>query len=398
MIEFNKPYYPKAGKANINETFEKGTLFRGTYYHACMGFFRRQFHFKHVIPTSSCTTALELVARLLDIKPGDEVIVPSYTYVSTANAFASFGASIIMADSEDNHPNISADGLEKLISAKTRAIVLVHYGGFSCNMKKVRELVKDKDIVLIEDAAHAIGCKSGDAYLGSFGDFSTFSFHETKNVSCGQGGMLVINNEAYLERAMLLKENGTNRDNFIKGATHEYTWLDVGSTYNLPELNCSVLYAGLLETKTINEKRRQLWLSYYNGLSSCLEPWQLPHKSFIEESNGHIFYLLTGSEEERRQLIEYLMAQGIKAVFHYLALHLTPYYKANYGDRDLPNAARFSRCLLRLPMYFELDATTQDYIITAVLDFYKKYSGVYRNKVVKLAFLNLLSGLYLCYG
>lgn len=368
LVQFNQPYYAPACRDYVHDALSGGSLFRDGYYKACVDFFAGRFRFRHLIPTASCTSALELTARLLDLCPGDEVIVPAYTYVSTANAFASFGARIVLADSEGDHPNMDLRSVEKLITPRTRAIVLVHYGGVSCDMEGFRALVKDRGIVLIEDAAHGIGCVSDGVCLGSLGDFATFSFHETKNITCGQGGMLVINNEHYIERALLLKENGTNRDQFIKGLASKYIWLDVGSTYNLPELSCALLYGNLMALDEINEKRKSA-CSYYHRHLSSLD--RLAAGDDGREGNGHLFYLVTKSGTERSALMKYLREQrNIQATSHYIGLHLTPYYQENYPVPSLPHAERFTDCLLRLPMHYQLTASEQDRVIEAVLDFF----------------------------
>lgn len=371
MIEFNKPYYSKTAKGFIEKAFDKASLFRGSYYDACVALFREKYQFDHVIPTSSCTMALELTARLIGIQPGDEVIVPSYTYVSTANAFASFGAHIVLADSRADHPNMDIAALEALISEKTKAIVVMHYGGYPCDLVKLKELINGRNIAIVEDAAHCIGCRWENEYPGKLSDFLTFSFHETKNISCGQGGLLVINNEKYLERAFVLKENGTNRDKYLKGLTDKYVWLDVGSTFNLPELSCCMLYANLLEEEEITQKRRELWINYYNKLLNST-PIILPPRYLFEKENGHIFYVLARSAAERQSLAKFLLEEKkIKTASHYIGLHLSPYYKSRYGEFSYPNSERYTQCLFRLPMHYELTAGEQDHVVNAIFEFYE---------------------------
>lgn len=357
----------------VPQSFECGSLFKGRYASRVHQFFKEQYGAQEAVLTASCTNALELAALLLDIKKSDEVIIPAYTYVSTANAFELRGAKLRLCDSAADTPNIDLQKLEALITPKTKAIVVIHYGGISVDMYRLKEIARKHNVFLIEDAAHAIDAYYDSRRLGSFGDLSTFSFHETKNITSGQGGVLLINNKEFVERARILRDCGTNRHNFHLGLVDKYTWIDVGSVYNLSELNCAYLYPQLANIEFITQKRKQLWNNYRDGLSRLQKKglFQFPFVSDLCEHNAHIFYIILKSRKERDSLLLYLKEQGITATFHYSGLHQCPYYQGKYKRIKLPNAEKFSGSLLRLPLYFDLSFEQQAYILECIGDYFE---------------------------
>lgn len=335
-------------------------------------FFETEYGVKKALLTSSCTDALEMVALLLNIHEGDEIIAPSFAFVSTVNPFVMRGAKIVFADSCENHPNMDVEKIEALITPHTKALVCIHYAGMACQMDRLMEICKKNNIHLIEDAAHSIDSTwNGSKYLGTIGSFGTFSFHETKNVISGEGGMLCINDEKYFERAEIIIEKGTNRPAFFKGETEKYEWVDFGSSFRASELTAAFLMAQLLEKDKIRKKRVQLWNQYFENLSPLISKgyFSLPEIPVKASNNGHIFYLVFNSETERKKMIIGLENEKIQAVFHYQSLHKSPFYKGKHAQQDLPNADRFSNCLLRLPLYYELTETDVDRICDVV----KKY-------------------------
>ncbi len=324
-----------------------------------------RYSFKKVLLTQSCTAALEMASVLIGIKPGDEVILPSYTFVSTANAFAVHGAKIILCDSTPNHPNMDIESVKGLITSKTKAIVCVHYGGVACDLDSLSKICKSKNIFLIEDAAQAIEVPFKDSHLGGIGDIGCFSFHDTKNISTGEGGAIVINNEDLFERSEIVWEKGTNRSSFFRGEVDKYGWVDLGSSYLPSEFTAALLCSQMDKVDNILNKRKLLWSKY----KEQLEDSELYSTPLIEDiHNAHIFYLLLRNKEERNSLMEYLRAQNIYAVFHYSCLHLSLYYVKEYGEISLPNAEKFSDCLLRLPLHHNLEIADVNYICEAVLN------------------------------
>ncbi|TNE59784.1 MAG: dTDP-4-amino-4,6-dideoxygalactose transaminase [Bacteroidetes bacterium] len=353
---------------------KRGALFKGKFAKQVRQYFLDRYQSKEVVLTASCTNALELAALLLNLQPGDEVIIPSYTYVSTANAFELHGARLVICDSEVHSPNLDLDHLEKLISPNTKAVVVVHYAGIAPDMTRLQGIARRKGLVLIEDAAHSIDAYYDDTLLGSFGDLSVFSFHETKNISCGQGGALLINNPDYVDRARILRDCGTDRHHFVLGLVDKYTWVDVGSVYNLSELNCAYLAPQLEQVEKITRKRVKLWEAYYHSLRPLEESsrLQLPVVRDFSRHNAHIFYLSLPSQEERDALLAYLREKGIASAFHYGGLHQSPYYRAKYGDVQLPNAEKFAACLLRLPLYYDLSEEAQRHVLEVVHAYFRE--------------------------
>ena len=307
--------------------------------------------------TSSCTDALEMCAILIDTKEGDEIIIPSFTFVSTANAFVLRGASIVFADSEIKTPNIDVSEIEKLISPKTKAIVCVHYAGIACDMDALMLLCKKHNLFLIEDAAQAIDSYYKGKPLGSFGHLAAFSFHETKNIISGEGGMLVINDPKFIERAEIIREKGTNRSKFFRGEIDKYGWVDIGSSFLPSDIIAAFLFAQIENLETIQQKRISIWNTYYELLKPMQEKGLVSLPSLPEHAtnNGHMFYLVCNSADERNALIQALKIQNIHAVFHYLSLHKSAYYISKHDGRELPNSDHFTECLLRLPFYYDLN-------------------------------------------
>ena len=313
-----------------------------------------------------------MAAILMNIKEGDEIIMPSYTFVSTANAFVLRGAKIVFADSLSNNPNINPNQIKELITSKTKAIVVVHYSGLSCDMDAIMQIANKHKIYVVEDAAQAIDSYYKGTPLGSIGHLSTFSFHETKNIISGEGGMLVVNDEQLANRAEIIWEKGTNRAAFFRGETDKYNWVDIGSSFLPSEVIAAFLYSQLQHMEKIINKRRSLWSKYNKNFNELykegkVKPQNIPQHS---SNNGHIFYFLCGSSEERRQLIKHLKEKEIQAVFHYISLHSSPFFKKKYKGKKLENSDFFSDHLVRLPLYYELANSEQEKIINEIKRFY----------------------------
>jgi len=374
-IGFNKPFFTGKETTYIKEAVEKGHISGdGFFTKKCHQFFENRYGFKKCLLTTSCTDALEMAAILIDVKPDDEVITPSYTFVSTANAFVLRGAKIVFADSQAHHPNIDATQIEKLITPKTKAIVVVHYAGIACDMDSIQEIAQKYNLFLIEDAAQAIEAFYKDQVLGSFGHLSAFSFHETKNIISGEGGMLVINDESLMKRAEIIREKGTNRSAFFRGEVDKYGWVDVGSSFLPSEIIAAFLYAQLENLENIQEKRHLIWQTYYQNLSEGEQKgyFKLPQIPHYAKHNAHLFYLICRNLEERTNLIAHLKNKDIQAVFHYLSLHKSPFYQSQgHHIPFLPNSDYFTDNLVRLPFYYELKPEEQSYICQSIIDFYK---------------------------
>ena len=365
MIPFNKPFLTGKETHYIYEAVNSGKISgNGIFTKKCQKWFEEQYGFKKVLLTTSCTDALEMAAILANIQPGDEVIVPSYTFVSTAIAFVRQGATIIFADSYSNNPNIDADKIETLITPKTKAIVPVHYAGVACDMDKIMELASKYNLLVIEDAAQAIdsfytGKDGVKRALGSIGHLAAFSFHETKNIIAGEGGMLTINDDRFIERAEIIWEKGTNRSQFFRGEVNKYGWVDTGSSFLPSEIIAAFLWAQIENLDAIQEKRKELWNLYYNGfkkLQSSLNI-KLPEVPAYATNNAHMFYLVFNEAAGRSNFINVLKVNNIHAVFHYLSLHNSEYYQAKHDGRVLINSDKFTECLVRLPLFYELNTS-----------------------------------------
>lgn len=373
MIDFNKPYLTgKELHYMYQAVYSHHISGNGIYTKKCQAFFEDKYKFNKCLLTTSCTDALEMAALLLEIKEGDEVIIPSYTFVSTANPFILRGAKIIFADSSAESPNIDVNFIEPLITSRTKAIVPVHYAGTACDMDKIMLLANKYKIYVIEDAAQAINNYYKGRPLGSIGHLATFSFHETKNIISGEGGMLVVNDQSFSQRAEIIWEKGTNRAEFFRGETNKYGWVDIGSSFLPSDIIAAFLYAQLENLADIQEKRLRIWNKYYEGLRSLEKPGKirLPYIPEYATNNAQIFFLVCANEKMRDGLLEHLNHKGVQAVFHYLALHKSPYYSKNHDGRELPYSDRYSNCLLRLPMYYELSQNDQEEVIDKILKFF----------------------------
>ena len=344
----------------------------GVYTKKCHKNFKSLLKNQHNLLTTSCTDALEMSAILADIKPGDEVIMPTYTFVSTANAFILRNAKVVFVDSRKDHPGMDEELIEELITEKTKAIVVVHYAGVACDMEKVVKIAKRHKLIVIEDAAQAIDSYYKGKPLGSIGDLGAFSFHETKNIQCGEGGLLAINNSNFSNRAEIIWEKGTNRSAFWRGEVDKYNWVDIGSSYLPSEISAAFLYAQLEELEKIQEKRKAIWNQYNNGLANLKNLGiGLPNIPIYATNNAHMFYLICRNGNERSQLIEYLKINNINAVFHYICLHDSPYYIDKHDGREMPNAKIYENFLVRLPLWVNMTDKEVNCVIQKVLEFYE---------------------------
>ena len=362
-IPFNKPHITGKEIHYINQVISSCKLSgNGTFTKKCQDFFEFRYNFKKTLLTTSCTDALEMCAMLIDIKEGDEVIVPSFTFVSTAIAFQREGAKIVFADSNPLNPNINVDIIESLITSKTKAIVVVHYAGIACDMDKIVQIANKYNIVIIEDAAQAI-----DSYytnkdgvkkpIGSIGHLAAFSFHETKNIITGEGGMLVINDERYIQRSEIIWEKGTNRAEFFRGEVNKYGWVDKGSSFLPSELIAAFLWAQLEEIEDIQNVRSKIWNNYNDSLKKWAEinGIQLPFIPKYSTNNSHMFFMLCKNVDQRTKIMNYLKNSGILSVFHYQSLHKSTYYKqSNPSNCNLSESDRYTDTLLRLPLYYDM--------------------------------------------
>lgn len=359
MIPFNKPYLTGKETHYIYDAVSSGKISgNGKYTQKCQAYFEEHYGFKKALLTTSCTDALEMCAMLANIEPGDEVIVPSFTFVSTAIAFVRQGAKIVFADSYQDNPNMDADKIEALITDKTKAIVPVHYAGVACDMDKIMELAAKYNLLVIEDAAQAIdsfyiGKDGKKRALGSIGHLAAFSFHETKNIIAGEGGMLTINDDRFVHRAEIIWEKGTNRAEFFRGEVNKYGWVDTGSSFLPSEVIAAFLWAQIENIEDIQIKRKSLWNLYYDGLKNH-STIILPKVPSYATNNGHMFYITAKDIDHRTKIINALKEKGFHAVFHYISLHSSDYYVSKHDGRTLENSDKFTDCLLRLPLFYEL--------------------------------------------
>jgi dTDP-4-amino-4,6-dideoxygalactose transaminase len=372
-IPFNKPYLCGNELKYIQEAVQSGKISGdGIFTKKCHDWFEQKYKFKKCFLTTSCTDALEMCAILIDIREGDEVIMPSYTFVSTANAFVLRGAKIIFADSYTNEPNMDATQIEALITPKTKAIVAVHYAGVACDMDKILDLAKKYNLYVIEDAAQAIDSYYKGRPLGSIGHLAAFSFHETKNIISGEGGMLVVNDERFVKRAEIIREKGTNRSQFFRGEVDKYSWVDIGSSFLPSDIIAAFLYAQLEQIEPIQKQRKHIWETYHTQLKPLAEKgyFNLPHIPEYATNNYHMFYIICKNLESRTALVQHLKSKGILAVFHYLPLEQSTFYKDKHDGRHLPNSEHFADTLLRLPLYYTLSENEQQFVIQSIKDFF----------------------------
>jgi dTDP-4-amino-4,6-dideoxygalactose transaminase len=374
MLPFNKPFLTGKETEFIEKAFLEGKFSGNGYFtRKCHDFFKDHFGFEHCFLTNSATAALEMAALLCGIEKDDEVIIPSYTFVSSATPFASRGAKIIFCDCENSSPNMDVEVLKKLITPKTKAIVAVHYAGMACDMDAVMSIASQHNLFVIEDAAHSITSSYKNTFLGSIGHCSAFSFHETKNISSGQGGMLVINDSTLTERAKIVWEKGTNRAEMETGKASKYEWVDLGSNFYPSEITAALLYSQLLSLELIQFRRKQIWETYHTNLVLLEKKGkiQLPTLKYYQSNNFHIFYLVCKSVAERDALIDYLKINNVLAVFHYMCLHKSPYIKGITDFQDeLPNAEKYANTLVRLPIFVDLELNQVEKISELIISFY----------------------------
>lgn len=372
MIPFNVPCSTGEESAYIQQALSVGHISgNGRFTHLCEYLLAQTFDFHNVYLTPSCTAALEMAALLCNFKPGDEVILPSFTHVSTANAFIRAGAVLKFGDCLPGHPNIDPVSVARLIGPKTKAVVVVHYAGIACNMEAFQNLVQAHGLILIEDAAHGLGARYRKQWLGTFGDFAAFSFHETKNINCGQGGVLIVNRKDIQAEVAEIWCQGTNRFSFERGESKYYTWTRPGGAFQLSDLNAAFLYPQLRSIHEINIRRKELWGQYYKALVPLQTPGRFRVPDIPEDANhnAHIFYLLLENNKLRDDLLGYLNRKGFQAVFHYVPLHLSPFALQLFGSYPLPQAENVASHLLRLPLYDSLSPS----IIEKILDVIREW-------------------------
>jgi dTDP-4-amino-4,6-dideoxygalactose transaminase len=372
-IPFNRPHLTGKEVGHVLEAVERNKLSgNGLFTKRCQDLIKQRYDMGRVLLTTSCTDALEMAALLLRIAPGDEVIMPSYTFVSTANAFVLRGAHIVFADSRADHPGMDESSIEALITPRTKAIVVVHYAGVACDMDLIMDVAQRHGLLVVEDAAQAIDSYYKGRALGSIGHLGAFSFHETKNIQCGEGGALVVNDSTLSTRAEIIWEKGTNRAAFWRGEVDKYNWVDVGSSFLPSEINAAYLFAQLGEIDAIQTRRKAIWQAYHDGLGEVFRSGALVGPSIPEGAtcNGHLFYVVCPSADDRDRLIAHLAKQEVNAVFHYQSLHASPYYRSQHDGRSLPMSDRYSDGLLRLPLFFDMTDDQVETVVRSVRSYY----------------------------
>ena len=375
MILFNKPFIGVKELDNISDVFRRAKLSGNGYYtQEVQYFFNKRYGIGNPLMTTSCTDALEMAALLMNINSNDEVILPSFTFVSTANAFALRGAKLVFADSNCLNPNIDVEQIEFLITLKTKAIIVVHYAGVAVDMDKISELAQKYNLYVVEDAAQAIDAFYKDKALGTFGDFSTFSFHETKNIIAGEAGLLGVNNELFREQSEIIWEKGTNRSAFFRGEVDKYNWVNLGSSFLPSEIISAFLMGQIQILDEIQKKRKLIWLRYdvafkENSLNSKVG---LPYLPDYSSNNAHMYYLILNDIKERSEFISFMKTKDIQVVYHYLSLHKSPYFSNKHDGRNLINSDKYTDCLVRLPLFYEMTEIEQKKVIDNVLYFFNK--------------------------
>lgn len=376
MINFNEPVYLEKSMEYVKKAIlvNKRLNGDGEFCGLCANWLEEKFHALKIMLTTSCTHGLEMAALLCDIHPGDEVIMPSYTFVSTADSFVLRGAHVKFVDIDPKTMNINADLIEDAITEHTKVIVPVHYAGVGCDMDTIMDIAKQHNLLVVEDAAQAMMSTYKGQYLGTIGDFGSYSFHETKNYTMGEGGTININNPIYIERSEIIREKGTNRSKFFRGEIDKYSWVDVGSSYLPSELNAAYLYAQLEVAEQINKKRLDLWDNYYNGLHDLQEQeyLELPYVPAECQHNAHMFYIKLKDLDQRTQMLDYLRKKGIYAVFHYVPLHSSKAGKefGEFVGDDIYTTKESDR-LLRLPMFYGLSMELSDYVIDCIHGYFR---------------------------
>lgn len=371
MIPFNKPYCSGRELGYINDVCHSTTMSgNGEFTKKCHRFFEEKYGFKKCLLTTSGTDALEMCAMLCELKPGDEVIVPSYTFVSTVLAFLREGANVVFADSGADNPNVTVENIEPLITEHTKVIAVVHYAGVACDMDGIMALAEKHHLLVVEDAAHSIDSFYKDKPLGGIGHLGAFSFHETKNISSGEGGMIAINDERFIRRSEIIWEKGTNRAEFYRGMVNKYGWCDMGSSFLPSEFNAAYLWAQLEQLDDIQNQRKHIWQMYDDGLRGNIDPAvKLPIVPSYATNNGHMYYMVCPSLDYRTKLMNYLKGRGVQTTFHYLPLHSSEYYKNKHDGRVLANCDRYADCLVRLPLYYELKDEEVNLIVESIKSF-----------------------------
>ena len=362
-IPFNKPYIIGRELRNIEQAVRREQLAGdGFFSHRCEKWLESRFGARKVLLTHSCTAALDMAAILCDIRPGDEFIVPSFTFTSTANAFVLRGGKPVFVDIRPDTMNIDETKIEAAITPKTRVIVPVHYAGVGCDMEKIMDIAERHHLLVVEDAAQGVCATRNGRHLGTIGHLGCYSFHETKNFICGEGGALAVNDGRFLERAEIIREKGTNRSQFFRGMVDKYTWVDIGSSFLPGELVAAFLYAQLEEAEKITAKRMAIWSAYHRSLAPLEKAGVLRRPVIPPECvhTAHMYYILLKDAAERARLIAFLKANDVQAVFHYVPLHSSPMGKALAGDVRLPVTEEYADRLLRLPCYYELEPAQID--------------------------------------
>lgn len=373
-IPFNKPFIAGKELYYIAQSVLSGHIAGdGLFTKKCQALMEERFEAKKILLTHSCTAALEMAAILYEVGPGDEVILPSFTFVSTANAFYLRGAKLVFVDIRPDTLNIDETKIEDAITEHTKIIVPVHYAGVACEMDTIMDIAQQYALYVVEDAAQGVNAKYKDKFLGTIGDMAAYSFHETKNFICGEGGAIVINNQKFIERAEIIREKGTNRSKFFRGEVDKYTWVDIGSSYLPSDLLAAFLYAQLEHMEEINERRSKLFDYYYKALIPLVNDgkMKLPFISSECQSNNHLFYIILEDEHTRNALMDHLRSKGILGVFHYLPLHLSPVGSSmGYQKGQLPVTESMSGRLLRLPFYYDLKPEEQAEVVNAIKEFF----------------------------
>jgi len=381
MIDFNKPYLTGKEAHYMYQAVYSGKISgNGVFTQKCQNYFQERYGFRKCLLTTSCTDALEMCAILCNIQEGDEVIVPSYTFVSSALAFVRQGAKIIFADSMKDHPNIDVQLIESLVTSRTKVIVVVHYAGIACDMDRIMDIANRHGLLVIEDAAQAINSFYKDRALGSIGHLAAFSFHETKNITSGEGGMLVVNDSRFVRRAEIIWEKGTNRVEFFRGEVNKYGWIDVGSSFLPSEIVSGFLWAQIESLDSIQARRNELWNEYHVLLKPLADKGLLktPVIPDYATNNAHMFYLVCNSLHERTGLILKLKKHGFLALYHYLSLHKSPYYFDKHDGRSLPMSEMYSEQLVRLPMFYELTSENISDMVTIIKKFFTNYENDFK--------------------
>ena len=374
-IPFNKPFIAGKELYYIAQSVLSGhTAGDGLFTRKCQTLMEERFGARKILLTHSCTAAMEMAAILCEVGPGDEIILPSFTFVSTANAFYLRGAKLVFVDIRPDTLNIDETKIEDAITEQTKVIVPVHYASVACEMDTIMDIARRHNLYVVEDAAQGVNAKYKEKFLGTIGDIGTYSFHETKNFICGEGGAIVVNNEKFTERAEIIREKGTNRSKFFRGEVDKYTWVDIGSSYLPSDLLAAFLYAQLENMEEIHERRSRLFDFYYKALIPLVNDGKirLPFVSSECQSNNHLFYIILEDEDTRNALMGYLKSKGILTVFQYVPLHLSPVgVSMGYKKGQFPETESMSSRLLRLPLYYDLKLEEQAEVVNAIKEFFR---------------------------